>query len=220
VANRPADRVAERKVNAASPADLLAVGLARDAEASELILPECRKLLAKYGSIHRLADITAADLRAAAGQEGYEIERTMALLELGRRIAVADRGEPTDLSDVHRVVAHLRDLQKEKVEHFVVLLLDSQLNLIRRHTVHIGTIDASLVGAKEIFREAILAGAACIIVAHNHPSGDPLPSPEDIEVTEDLIAAGEILDLVVHDHIIVGNPDFYSFKRKKLVSLV
>ena len=93
MANRPADRVAERKVNAASPADLLAVGLARDAEASELILPECRKLLAKYGSIHRLADITAADLRAAAGQEGYEIERTMALLELGRRIAVADRGE-------------------------------------------------------------------------------------------------------------------------------
>ena len=111
--NRPADRVAERKVNAASPADLLAVGLARDAEASELILPECRKLLAKYGSIHRLADLTATDLRSTAGLEGFEIDRTMALLELGRRIAVADRGEPTDLSDVRRVVAHLRDLQKE-----------------------------------------------------------------------------------------------------------
>jgi len=220
VANRPADRVAERKVNAASPADLLAVGLARDAEASELILPECRRLLAKYGSIHRLADVTASDLRAVAGLEAFEIDRTMALMELGRRIAVADRGEPTYLGDVHRVIAHLRDLQKEKTEHFVVLLLDSHLNLIRRHTVHIGTVDASLVGTKDIFREAIIAGAASIIVAHNHPSGDPYPSAQDIAVTNDLMTAGEILDLKVNDHIIVGNPDYYSFKRQKLISLV
>jgi DNA repair protein RadC len=215
MSTRPIDVVRERKVHGASAADLLAVGLAREPEATELILPECRRLLAKYGSMHRLGDLQPDDLRQAAGLENYEIERVMALLELGRRIATADRGTAKDMDVVANVMAELKYLQQEKAEHFVVLLLDTQLNLIRRQTVHIGTLNQSLVGAREVFREAIQAGAASIILAHNHPSGDPTPSPEDREITRCLSDAGNIVGISVVDHVVVGNPQFFFFSNGK-----
>ena len=215
MATRPIDVVRERKVHGASPADLLAVGLAREPEATELILPECRRLLAKYGSMHRLGDLQPDDLRQAAGLENFEIERVLALLELGRRIATADRGAAKDMSDIQNVIAELKYLQQEKTEHFVVLLLDTQLQLIRRQTVHIGTLDQSLAGVREVFREAIQAGAASIILAHNHPSGDPTPSPEDRLTTREFSEAGQILNIHVIDHVIVGNPQSFSFTKAK-----
>lgn len=92
----------------------------------------------------------------------------------------------------------------EDREHFASLMLDAKNRVIGLHTVSIGTINAALVGPREVFKAAILANAASIIVGHNHPSGDPTPSPEDVEVTRVLMASGKLLDIPVLDHIIIG----------------
>jgi DNA repair protein RadC len=97
-------------------------------------------------------------------------------------------------------------------EHFVVLLLDTQNQVIGIHTVTVGTLDASLVHPREVFKPAILANAASVILAHNHPSGDPTPSAEDRAVTRQLISAGGLLGIPVHDHVVLGEaPRYHSF---------
>jgi DNA repair protein RadC len=97
-------------------------------------------------------------------------------------------------------------------EHFVVLLLDTQNQIIGIHTVTVGTLDASLVHPREVFKPALLANAASIVLAHNHPSGDPAPSPEDRAVTRQMRDAGGVLGIEVHDHIVLGDaPRYYSF---------
>lgn len=100
-------------------------------------------------------------------------------------------------------------------EHFVVVMLDAQNGLIGVHTASVGTLTAALVSPREVFKAAILANAASIVVAHNHPSGDPEPSPEDIHVTEVLRRAGTVLEVEVLDHIVVGDGGrFVSLKRR------
>lgn len=117
-----------------------------------------------------------------------------------------------DASDAARVArAFLRD---EDREHFVVMLVNCRNALIGLHTASVGTLNQAVVGPREVFRAAILANAASIIVAHNHPSGDPEPSPEDITVTNRLRKVGELLDIHVLDHIIVGPYERYVSLRR------
>lgn len=99
-------------------------------------------------------------------------------------------------------------------EHFVILLLDNKHNVTGLHTVSIGHLSGALVHPREVFKAAILGNAASIILAHNHPSGNPEPSSEDIEVADRLHAAGELLGIKVLDHIIVGHKKFYSFRQE------
>ena len=113
--------------------------------------------------------------------------------------------------------AILADLQDEEVEVFVVLALDTRSRVIHRQQVTRGLLDSSLVHPREVFRAAIVAGAAGIILAHNHPSGDPTPSPEDRAVTRQLVAAGQLLDLPVYDHIIIAGTRHVSFSQAGLL---
>ena len=117
-----------------------------------------------------------------------------------------------DASDAARVARAF--LQDEDREHFIVMMVSCQNALTGLHTVSVGTINQALVGPREVFRAAILANAASIIVAHNHPSGDPEPSPEDLVVTDRLRKVGELLEIPLLDHIIVGPYDrFVSLRR-------
>ena len=166
-------------------------------------------------TVHRLLATLERKRFLQRAEENGSYRLGLALLELGRRIATADRGAAKDMSEIQNVITELKYLQQEKTEHFVVLLLDTQLQLIRRQTVHIGTLDQSLAGVREVFREAIQAGAASIILAHNHPSGDPTPSPEDRLTTREFSEAGQILNIHVIDHVIVGNPQSFSFTKAK-----
>jgi len=114
--------------------------------------------------------------------------------------------------DVAQIVSHY--LEHEDREHFVTVMLDAKCRVIGIHTVHIGTLNCSLVSAREVFKAAILSNAASIILAHNHPSGDVTPSPEDIQVTKTLTAAGKLLDIDVLDHLIIGEDGGWnSLKR-------
>lgn len=104
-------------------------------------------------------------------------------------------------------------LEDEDREHFVSLMLDAKNRIIGVHTVSIGTLTCALVSPREVFKAAILANACSIIVAHNHPSGDPDPSPEDLHITEQLAKAGKLLDIELLDHVIVGEDGSYTSLR-------
>ena len=106
---------------------------------------------------------------------------------------------------------------KEKREHFYMLALDSRSNLLKMSNVSIGTLEASLAHPREVFREAIHVTAAKVIIAHNHPSGDPEPSEGDLMITQKLVDAGKILEIEVADHIIVTSNNYLSFKEQKLL---
>jgi DNA repair protein RadC len=116
------------------------------------------------------------------------------------------------------VVALLgRKLKKEQREHFLVLLLNARHEVIGRETVSIGTLNASLVHPREVFRPAISAAAASVVLVHNHPSGDPEPSEEDLGITKRLVEAGELLGIGVLDHVIVASRGVVSFRFRKLL---
>jgi DNA repair protein RadC len=111
----------------------------------------------------------------------------------------------------------LRDLRNHKKEHFVIFYLDSRNQEIKREVISIGSLNANLVHPREVFEPAVRNLAAQIILAHNHPSDDPTPSEDDLEITKRLIEAGKILGIEVIDHIIVTKNNFYSFKEKDLI---
>ncbi|HMP76577.1 MAG TPA: JAB domain-containing protein [Kiritimatiellia bacterium] len=119
-------------------------------------------------------------------------------------------------ADVHRLLADTASLAQEA---FTVITLSRKYNVLDRHLVTLGILDASLVHPREIFRTAILDGAAAIAISHNHPSGDPTPSPEDIRLTRQLVEAGKILDIEVLDHVIIGRGErpFLSLREAGLV---
>ena len=212
----PLDRFRALGANAASPTDLLALGLARREEDCRPNEPIARDLLLRGENVRALTELSPADL-AEHGLDLFEASRFLALLELGRRAEKAGRGQISSIDGPEDVFTLCSDLRRQKKEYFVALLLDTQNGVMRRATIHVGTLTASLVGAREVFREAVRDGASSIIVAHNHPSGDPSPSPEDVQVTRQLIMAGNVLDIPVLDHVVIGDRDFSSLKRMGLM---
>lgn len=145
--------------------------------------------------------------------------RVLASLELGRRLAretTVDRPRIQGPSDVYELCAPaLRDLRQEE---FRILLLNTQHTVLRELVITRGTLDASVVHPREVFREAISESAAAVILVHNHPSGDPAPSREDSEVTEQLAAAGRLVGIPVLDHVVVGDGRYVSFVEMGLLT--
>lgn len=126
-------------------------------------------------------------------------------------------GEPRKINSPQAVFEAVGDLIDMNEEHFVVLFLDTKNRIIERKTISIGTLNAAIVHPREVFRAAIERSAASIICAHNHPSGDPTPSREDIELTKRLMQAGELVGIDVLDHIVVGKEGYVSLKQRDLV---
>jgi len=215
-----AARVIALGVGASSVLDLLAFALARrpkDADATE---PAATKLLRRLG-VSRLTQITRADLveDPTIALDPDEAMRLLAMLELGRRATDAARGDtPTMISSDADAAALFAHLRHEDQEHFEAAFLDVKNGVISRKTLHIGTTTMSVVGVREVFREAIREGAVAIIVAHNHPSGDPDPSPEDIAVTHRLAEAGRVLEVRLIDHLIIGHRGHVSLRQRGHVS--
>lgn len=204
-------------VRASSPVDLLTLGFSRREEDVDRNVGLGRKLLERFGSIRGLGEASFEAINSETGFEGFEYLRAQALLELGRRIGEAGKGESVQLDSAEDAYRRLRYLRTEKKEHFVAVLLDAQNAIQREATIHIGTLTMSVVGPREVFREAIRDGACSIIVAHNHPSGDHTPSPEDIQVTKTLMKVGDMLDIPVLDHIIIGERGYTSLKEAGLM---
>ncbi|MCE3203436.1 DNA repair protein RadC [Paenibacillus sonchi] len=137
------------------------------------------------------------------------------LLETLKKIM--QEGEPKVMSGPEAVFESVGDLITLHQEHFDVLFLDTKNRVIERKTIFIGSLNSAIVHPREVFRAAIECSAASIVCVHNHPSGDPTPSPEDISLTRRLIKAGELIGIDVLDHIVVGKEGFVSLKQRGLV---
>jgi len=209
---RPAWRVAYQ-ARGCSTVELLAalIGGARQVEIAQ-------EVLGRFGPLHALARSNVDELMQVGGIGRLGAARLQAALELGRRFQqgeVEDRPAVSAPADAAGLL--LPRMQHLEQEHLVVLLLDARNHLIGEPIeVYHGSLNASLIRVGEVLRPAVRANAAGIIVAHNHPSGKPDPSPEDVAVTRALVEAGKLLDVEVLDHIILGCGAYVSLKSRGL----
>jgi DNA repair protein RadC len=176
-------------------------------------------VLARFeGSLRRIATSPVAALTEVGGIGPARAVLLHAAFELGRRLAAEGRPEGAPLRGPRDVFeAYLGRLGDLPVEEFHVAILDAQHRLDRDVTITRGILNSSLVHPREVFREAIAERAAAIILVHNHPSGDPTPSVDDRLVTEQLVTAGRLLDIPVHDHVIIGRGRYASFAEAGLL---
>lgn len=201
-------------VRGSSPIDLMAVGFARSSADADTAEPMARRILTRYRTMQAFGEASPSEISSFTGLDGFELMRALALMELGRRTAQAGKGPIEEIRGSDDVSILLDYLRGEKREHFVAIMLDAKNHILRIATIHIGTVDTTLVGAREVFREAIREGACSIVVAHNHPSGDSTPSPEDLRITSQLAHVGQILDIPLHDHVIIGRRGYYGIREK------
>jgi DNA repair protein RadC len=215
---RPRERLVALGASALSSAELLALLVGAGRTGGSALQVGHLLLAGAGGSLRRMAMQPVAALTATTGVGMVRAVTIHAALELGRRLAseVREDGAPVrSPRDVARLFApRLEDLP---VEEFHVAVLDAQHRLERDVTVTRGILTSSLVHPREVFREAIAERAAAVILVHNHPSGDPTPSADDRLVTEQLVAAGKLLDIPVHDHVIIGRGRYTSFAEAGLL---
>jgi DNA repair protein RadC len=216
--DRPRERLRSHGPAALTTAELLAILLGTGGRGSSVLEVAGRLLDIGEGSLRRLAQRPSAELLRTQGIGPTKAARLLAAFELGARLSREERPpvqrirEPEDVARLFR--SRLRDLQ---VEEFHLLALDSQSQVLREVLVTRGLLNSSLVHPREVFRAAIAEAAAGIIVVHNHPSGDPTPSAEDRAVTQQLAAAGRLLDLPLYDHVIIAGDRFVSFATTGLL---
>lgn len=171
-------------------------------------------VLVAVGGVHGLARASVDELRHVPGIGRARATQLIAAIEAGRRTLLRGRQERVRIAcavDAARVLVPLFGMKP--VEHFGVLLLDTKHQVLRTTLISIGTLDASIVHPREVFREATSAGAAAIILFHNHPSGDPRPSSDDVELTKRLIDAGTIMGIAILDHVILTERGFHSLRE-------
>lgn len=211
---RPRERMLQYGAGALSHAELLAI-LLRTGTVSESALRLAGRILSESGGLRSLVDMSKDQLTQIKGIGDAKALQIQAGIELGRRLAKSTFAErvtirsPKDIADL--VSEDLRYLQKE---HFVCLFLNTKNHLLAQETLSMGSLNASIVHPREVFRAAIKRSSASIICVHNHPSGDPTPSPEDIQLTHRLMEAGTIIGIEVLDHVIIGDQRFISLKEQ------
>ncbi|HET7551450.1 MAG TPA: DNA repair protein RadC [Gemmatimonadaceae bacterium] len=215
---RPRERLRTLGAHTLSVSELLAIVLGSGSSGRSALSVGQEMLERSGGSLRRIASEPVASLTGMRGVGSARAVMVHAALELGRRMSAESRDEGAPLRSPREVYAAYADrLQDLPAEEFHVAVLDSQHRMERDITVTRGILNSSLVHPREVFREAIAERAAAIILVHNHPSGDPTPSADDRLVTEQLVGAGRLLDIPVHDHVIIGRGRYTSFAEAGLL---
>ncbi|WP_123041295.1 RadC family protein [Cohnella candidum] len=210
---RPRERMMRLGAEALSHAELLAI-LLRTGSRRESAVHLAQRVLQDSGGLRRFAERSWDELTHIPGIGPAKALELQASLELGRRVARSRLPEaaliasPRDAADLL-----MEELRRLREEHFVVLFLNTKNRVIGRQTLSIGSLNASIVHPREVFRAAIRRSSASILCAHNHPSGDPTPSPEDKQLTRRLAEAGELVGIELLDHIVIGDNRFVSLKE-------
>jgi DNA repair protein RadC len=201
---RPRERLVARGPDALTHAELIAILLRTGLQGANVV-QVAQNILQKFGSLNALALATVDELKQISGVGPDKAATLVAAFALARRMEQERREESPVLDNPPTVVKFIREENRlENVESFLVLLLNVRKKLIRVEKISQGLLDTVLVHPREVFRAAIAANAAAIVLVHNHPSGDPTPSEADIKVTRDLIRAGQLLKIEVVDHVIIG----------------
>lgn len=218
---RPYEKLEKYGAEALSDAELLAI-IIKTGTKNETSVSLAQRILAKDEEgkgIAALHDFSLEQLRTINGIGKVKAIQIKAVMELSKRIASTFRknGKITirSSSDVSRLL--MEDMRHLKKEVFKVLLLNTKNHLMKQMNISVGSLNASIVHPREVFSEAVKTGCSSIIFVHNHPSGDPEPSLEDIDTTRKLVGAGEILGIKVLDHIIIGNGIYVSLREKGII---
>jgi DNA repair protein RadC len=205
VSERPRERLVARGPDALTHAELIAI-LLRTGLKGANVVEIGRRLLQKYGSLHGIAKASVDDLKQEPGVGPDKAATLVAAFALAKRMEDEKRDESPVMDNPETIANFMREANRlNGVEEFQVMLLNTRRRLIRAITISQGTLDTILVHPREVFKAAIAANAAAIVLVHNHPSGDPTPSEADVKVTRDLIRAGQLLKIDVLDHVILGN---------------
>jgi DNA repair protein RadC len=213
---RPRERLLHLGSGALSSAELLAIIL-RTGTRDENVVRVAQRLLATFGGLTGLAKANTAELTAEKGLGPAKAAQLKAALEIGRRLLLESPDERPQIrapADAANLVMSQMSLLDQ--EHLCTMLLDTKNRVLATPTIYVGSLNTSLIRVGELFREAIRANCASLIVLHNHPSGDPTPSPEDVAVTRQIVEAGKLLDVEVLDHLVIGRQRFVSLKERGL----
>lgn len=213
---RPREKLKSLGAGSLSESELLAIIL-RVGTQGESVVDLANRLLVTYGGLVGLSRVSFPELCGVHGLGEAKACQLKSALELGRRLLLAQPEErlqirsPADIAPL--LILEMAPLDQETLR---VALLNTKNQLIRFSDVYKGSLNSSLVRIAEVFKEAVRVNAAAIIVAHNHPSGDPTPSPEDARVTEQIVAAGKLLEIDVLDHLVIGERSYVSLREKRL----
>ncbi|HLD97454.1 MAG TPA: DNA repair protein RadC [Candidatus Nanoarchaeia archaeon] len=210
--NRPRERFQKLGPAALSDAELLAIMLQKGT-ADENVIDISNRLISEYG-LAKLPELSLKELQQISGIGPVKAIQLKAVFELNRRVSLA-KNEKVIIKNAKDAFSYAsgRLLSNDK-EQFMVILLNSKNRIIKDEVVSVGTLNASLIHSREVFKSAIKESANAIIIAHNHPSGDPTPSEEDAIITNSLVDAGELLNIKLVDHVILGKNSYYSFAKE------
>ncbi len=211
--DRPREKLARLGPASLGDNELLAVVLGSGVPEGDA-LAVANSVLAAARGLRGLLRFSVDDLRAVHGIGIAKASQVLAALELGRRTLAPDPGERVRVRMPRDVAAVLMpEFSARPTEQFGLVLLDTKHRVLRTSVLSTGSLDSSVVHPREVFREAASGGAAAIVLFHNHPSGDPTPSPDDIALTHRLAAAGELMEIEVLDHVILGESRYCSLKE-------
>ncbi len=213
---RPRERLMQVGSQAVSTTELMAIIL-RTGSGGENVLRLAERIIARFGDLSGVAKASLLELQQVKGVGPAKAVEIKAALELGRRLmAITPEERPRITSPADAANLLMSEMSLLEQEHLRVILLDTRNQVLKMPTIYIGSLNTSVVRIAELFRPAIRDNAAAIIVAHNHPSGDPSPSAEDVRVTREIVKAGKLLNIELLDHIVIGRQRFVSLKERGL----
>nr|WP_317853505.1 DNA repair protein RadC [Neobacillus sp. Marseille-Q6967] len=214
---RPRERFIQNGPQSLSNHELIAI-LLRTGTKDESVLQLSNRLLTNFEGLRLLKSATLEEITEIKGIGQAKAIQILAAVEIGRRIANLNYNERYVIRSPEDGANYvMNDMRFLSQEHFICLYLNTKNQVLHKQTIFIGSLNASIVHPREVFREALKRSAASIICLHNHPSGDPTPSREDIEVTKRLVECGKMLGIEVLDHLIIGENKFVSLKEKGYV---
>jgi DNA repair protein RadC len=214
---RPRERLQKFGPEALSAQELLALVIGRGIP-KKSVMSIAQELLTKFGNIKAIGQATIEELSQIKGIGLAKAAQIKACFELGRREELEPEPKDFDIKNPESVVKAIRSSIKDKAkEHFKLILLNPRNKIIGISTISIGTLNASLVHPREVFKDAIVHSAASVVLAHNHPSGDPEPSEDDLKITKKLVDSGKLLGIEVLDHIIIAKNGFKSLANEGLI---
>jgi len=213
--DRPREKLIAKGAENLKDSELLAI-LLRTGTTGKNVIEIASQILSKY-SKKRLLQMTYDDLSKISGIDSAKATTLLAAFELSKRALEVNDTNLLVINTAKDAVAQLTDMRDLKKEHFVVLYLNAKNQLVHKETISMGTLNANLVHPREVFEPALKHSAAQIIAAHNHPSGDPKPSEDDMDLTKRLTEAGKMMGIEIMDHVIISKNSHFSFKEEKLL---
>jgi len=212
--DRPRERLEKHGAATLANSDLVAIIL-RNGSQRDNVMELASKLLIKYGGLSGLMSASFHELCNEYGLGPAKAAQLKAALEIGKRLSIEQPDKKYQIRSADDA-ANLVRMEMMYLDHeeMHILIMDTKNQVVENVKRYKGTINSSVLRASEIFRPAIVRNCPNVIVCHNHPSGDPTPSPEDVEVTKQLVEAGQLLDIELLDHIVIGNPRYVSLKER------